>query len=108
MTRRRRLIFDLPGLTAALKAKGWPPHQVLSEFAPKRVCYCVETLFSHDQAANPGAAPDESSVSEAGLHLGLESGYRYEAGERRVRCNIDTLMKYYVALGEQAVTDEVF
>jgi len=29
-------------------------------------------------------APDESYVSDPSLHSGLASGYRYEAGERRV------------------------
>jgi hypothetical protein len=27
----------LPGLTAALKSKGWPTHQVVAEFSPKRL-----------------------------------------------------------------------
>ena len=44
----------LPGLKAALAAKGWPTHQIVMEFGPVRLYSWVETLFADYNRSRPG------------------------------------------------------
>ena len=99
----------VPELKAALKAKGWPTHQLKTEFSPQRLYYWVETLFADYRKASPDRPPDDAHVPQAGVHDGLGDGDRRPAGASiAYGCNVDTLVQHYVALDEQAVTDDVF
>jgi hypothetical protein len=43
----------LPGLKAAIQAKGWPTHQLNPEFSPQRLYFWVETVFADYRKAFP-------------------------------------------------------
>jgi integrase len=98
----------LPGLRAALRARGWPTHQLAAEFSPRRLYYWVETLFSDYQAANPDRHLTSHMFRKRAFTLAWEAGIDMRQASVAYGCNVDTLMKHYVAMDEQAVTDEVF
>jgi integrase len=98
----------LPGLVAALQAKGWPTHQMVAEFSPKRLYYWMETLFADYQTANPGRRLTSHMFRKRAFTLAWEAGIDMRQASIAYGCNVDTLMKHYVAMDEQAVTDDVF
>jgi integrase len=99
----------LPGLHAAIKAKGWPTHQLNMEFSPQRLYYWVETLFSDYRKANPDRAVLTTHMfRKRAFTKAWEAGIDMRQASIAYGCNVDTLMRHYVQLDEQAVTRDVF
>lgn len=98
----------LPGLKAALAEKGWPVQQLKGEFAPQRLYYWVETLFANYKKAHPKRDLTTHQFRKRAFTLAWESGIDMRQASIAYGCNVDTLMRHYVALDEQAVTDDVF
>ena len=99
----------LPGLRDAIKAKGWPTHQLNMEFDPKRLYYWVETLFTDYRKAFPDRPRLTSHMfRKRAFTMAWEKGIDARHASIAYGCNVDTLMKHYVALDEQEVTDDVF
>jgi integrase len=99
----------LPGLKEALKAKGWPAHRLIDTFDPKRLYHWVETLFTDFRKANPDAPKLTSHMfRKRAFTLAWEMGIDVRHASIAYGCNVDTLMRHYVVMDEQQVTDEVF
>jgi integrase len=99
----------LPGLKAALKAKGFPTHQLNPEFSPQRLYYWVETLFADYRTAH-GDRPTLTThmFRKRAFTMAWKAGIDMRQASIAYGCNLDTLMRHYVALDEQQVTDDVF
>lgn len=99
----------LPGLRTALTAKGFPTHQMIDEFAPQRLYYWVETLFADYRKAHQDRPVLTSHMfRKRAFTKAWQTGIDVRHASIAYGCNIDTLMKHYVALDEQQVTDDVF
>jgi integrase len=99
----------LPGLKAALKAKGFPTHQLKDEFSPQRLYYWVETLFADYRKAHPDRPTLTTHMfRKRAFTLAWEAGVDMRQASIAYGCNVDTLMRHYVAMDEQQVTDDVF
>jgi integrase len=99
----------LPGLKAALQAKGWPTHQLNPVFAPERLYYWVELLFSDYRKAHPDRSVLTTHMfRKRAFTMAWRKGIDVRHASIAYGCNVDTLMRHYVALDEQQVTDEVF
>ncbi len=99
----------LPGLKEAIAAKGWPTHQLNMEFDPKRLYMWVETLFADYRKAFPDRPRLTTHMfRKRAFTLAWQKGVDARHASIAYGCNVDTLMKHYVALDEQEVTDDVF
>lgn len=99
----------LPGLRAAIAEKGFPTHQMIEEFSPQRLYYWIETLFADYRKANKERPPLTSHMfRKRAFTMAWQAGIDVRHASIAYGCNVDTLVKHYVALDEQAVTDEVF
>jgi len=97
------------GLKAALVAKGWPTHQLNPEFAPQRLYYWVETLFADYRTGHPDRPLLTTHMfRKRAFTMAWQAGVDPRRASIAYGCNVDTLMKHYVGLDEQAVTDGVF
>jgi len=99
----------LPGLKAALQAKGWPTHQLNPVFAPERLYYWIETLV----ADYPTAHLDRPVLTthmfrKRAFTMAWQVGVDPRRAAIAYGCNVDTLMQHYVLMDEQQVTDDVF
>jgi integrase len=99
----------LPGLKAAIESKGWPTHQMIEEFSPQRLYFWIETLFSDYRKANKDRPVLTSHMfRKRAFTMAWQAGIDVRHASIAYGCNVDTLMKHYVALDEQQVTDDVF
>jgi integrase len=99
----------LPGLKAALKAKGFPTHQLKDDFSPQRLYYWVETLFADYRKAHPDRPVLTTHMfRKRAFTLAWQAGIDMRQASIAYGCNVDTLMRHYVQLDEQAVTRAVF
>ena len=99
----------LPGLKAALKAKGWPTHRLNPVFDPQRLYYWIETLFADYRTAHPDRLVLTTHMfRKRAFTRAWQVGIDMRQASLAYGCNGNTLMKHYVAMDKQAVTDEVF
>ena len=96
------------GLKAAVEKMKQPTHRIKPDFVPKRLYHWIETLFLDYGDANP----DKPKIHSHQLRKrAFTAAWQNNVDPRKAAiaygCNVDTLMKHYVALDEQAVTDEV-
>jgi hypothetical protein len=77
-------------------------------FSPRRLYYWIEAPFSDYQAANPGQHLTSHMFRKRAFTVAWKAGIDMRQASVAYGCNVDTLMKHYVAMDEQAVTDEVF
>lgn len=99
----------LPGLKGALKARGWPTHQLDMEFSPQRLYYWIETLFGDYNRAHPDRPRFTSHLlRKRAFTLAWQAGVDARRASIAYGCNVDTLMRHYVLLDERQVTDDVF
>jgi integrase len=99
----------LPGLKAALEARGFPTHQMKDEFAPQRLYFWVETLFADYRKAHKDRPVLTTHMfRKRAFTMAWAAGVDMRQASIAYGCNVDTLMRHYVALDEQQVTDEVF
>jgi integrase len=96
------------GLKAAVKKMKHPTHRIKSEFVPARLYQWVETLFSDYGEAFPDRPKIHShQLRKRAFTAAWEAGVDPRKAGLAFGCNPDTVMKHYVKLDEQAVTDEV-
>jgi integrase len=99
----------VPGLRAALTAKKLPTHQLSSEFTPQRLYSWIETLFADYRKKFPDRPLLTTHMfRKRAFTLAWQKGIDARRASIAYGCNVDTLMQHYVALDEQAVTDDVF
>jgi integrase len=99
----------LPGLKAAVAAKGWPTHQLNPEFSPQRLYYWVEALFADYRTANPERPVLTTHMfRKRAFTLAWQAGVDPRRAAIAYGCNVDTLVKHYTLIDEQQVTDDVF
>jgi integrase len=99
----------LLGLKTALIAKGFPTHQLKREFAPQRLYFWVETLFSDYRKGHPERPTLTTHMfRKRAFTMAWEAGIDMRQASIAYGCNVDTLMKHYVLMDEQRVTDDVF
>jgi integrase len=97
------------GLKAALKAKGYPTHQLNPEFSPQRLYFWVETLFSDYRKTFPDRPRLTSHMfRKRAFTKAWDAGVDPRRAAIAIGCNVDTMMQHYVAMDEQQVTDDVF
>lgn len=96
-------------LKAALKKKGWPTHQLRSDFDTQRMLAWVMTVFADYNADRPGEPKLTShQFRKLAFTRAWEAGIDPRKASIALACNIETMMNHYVRLNEQDVTDEVF
>lgn len=99
----------VPGLRAILEAKEYPTHQMNEEFAPHRLYFWIEALFANYQKAHKDRPVLTTHMfRKRAFTLAWQAGIDVRHASIAYGCNVDTLMKHYVALDEQQVTDDVF
>jgi integrase len=99
----------LPTLKALIQAKGWPTHQFKDEFSPQRLYYWVETLFADYRKAFPDRPVlTTHRFRKRAFTMAWQAGVDARRASIAYGCNVDTLMKHYVSMDEQQVTDDVF
>jgi integrase len=99
----------LPGLKAALKAKGFPTHKLGAEFLPRRLYFWIESLFADYRKAFPDRPVLTTHMfRKRAFTLAWQMGIDMREASIAFGCNVDTLMQHYVALNEQETTDSVF
>lgn len=99
----------LPGLKVALKAKGFPTHQLKDEFSPQRLYYWIETLFADYRTANADRPVLTTHMfRKRAFTMAWQAGVDPRRASIAYGCNVDTLMKHYICMDEQQVTDDVF
>jgi integrase len=97
------------GLKTALEAKGLATHRMLDEFSPTRLYYWIESLFADYRKANPDQPTLTSHMfRKRAFTLAWQKGVDARRASIAYGCNVDTLMRHYVAMDEQQVTDDVF
>src|SRR5262249_15394357 len=95
------------GLKAALTAKKWPTHQLKDEFSPQRLYSWIETQFADYRTAFPDRPVLTTHMfRKRAFTQAWEAGIDARRASIAYGCNVDTLMKYYVAMDEQEVTDD--
>ena len=99
----------LPGLKLALKARGFPTHQLNPEFSPQRLYFWVETLFAdYRKAHSDRPVLTTHMFRKRAFTLAWQAGVDPRRASIAYGCNVDTLMQHYVLMDEQQVTDDVF
>ncbi len=99
----------VPGLKAAIKAKGFPSHRIMDEFGPKRLYFWVESVFADYRKAYPDRPLLTTHMfRKRAFTLAWEKGVDVRRASIAYGCNVDTLMRHYVSMDEQQVTDDVF
>ena len=99
-----------PGeLKEKLMANGWPSHQLKAEFSPQRLYSWFETLFSDYRKDNEDRPPITSHMfRKTAFTKAWAAGIDPRKASIAIGCNVDTMMKHYVQMDEQEVTEEVF
>ena len=97
------------GLKAVLERKSWPTHQLKLDFNPMRMVGWIMTIFADYNADHPNAPRLKShQLRKRAFTASWEKKIDPRKAAIAIGCNVDTMMKHYVALDEQATTDEVF
>ncbi len=97
------------GLRAALESKKWPTHRLKPDFSPKRMVAWVMTVFADFNADHPnGPYLKSHQLRKRAFTMSWQAKIDPRKAAIAIGCNVDTMMKHYVALDEQATTDEVF
>lgn len=96
------------GIKDAVKKMGHPTHRIKSDFRPQRLYHWIETLFiDYGEAYPDRPAIHSHQLRKRAFTAAWESGIDPRRAAIAIGCNPDTVMKHYVRLDEQAVTDEV-
>lgn len=99
----------VPGLRAALEAKGFPTHQMIDEFSPQRLYFWIETLFADYRKAHKDRPVLTSHMfRKRAFTMAWQAGIDVRHASIAYGCNVETLVRHYIALDEQQVTDDVF
>jgi len=97
------------GLKAVLERKSWPTHQLKLDFNPMRMVGWIMTIFADYNGDHPKAPKLKShQLRKRAFTASWEKKIDPRKAAIAIGCNVDTMMKHYIALDEQATTDEVF
>jgi len=97
------------GLKAALQVKGWPTHQLNPVFDPQRLYYWVGLVFSDYHKKHPEQPVLTSHMfRKRAFTMAWQAGVDPRRASIAYGCNVDTMVKHYVVMDEQQVTDDVF
>ena len=97
------------GRSRVKRLLGFPTHQLNEEFAPHRLYFWIETLFADYRKAHEDRPVLTTHMfRKRAFTKAWETGIDVRHASIAYGCNVDTLMKHYVALDEQQVTDDVF
>jgi integrase len=96
-------------LKAICQRKGWQFHQLRLDFDPARMLQWIETLMFNYRTENP----DQPRLTTHMLRKrAMTQSWQAHIDPRKAAIAfgvaVDTMMKHYVQLDEQATTDEVF
>jgi integrase len=95
-------------LRAILTKKGVPVHQLDGEFAPSRLYPWVQLVMVRYNALGPKSGPITThQFRKRAFTLAWEGHVRPHEAAIAFGCNVDTLMKHYVKLDEDATTASV-
>ncbi len=96
-------------LRAILEEKKYVTHQMMEEFAPHRLYFWIESLFAdYRKASNDRPLLTSHMFRKRAFTKAWQAGIDARHASIAYGCNVDTLMKHYVALDEQQVTEDVF
>jgi integrase len=96
------------GLVEAVRKMGCPTHRIKRDFVPRRLYHWIETLFIDYGQEHPERPPIHShQLRKRAFTAAWEKGIDPHKAGIAIGCNPDTVMRYYVKLDEQVVTDEV-
>jgi hypothetical protein len=98
-----------PGeLKNAIKAKGWPTHQLRLDFDPERMAAWVATLFA-DFNANHPEQPRLTShqFRKRAFTMAKVAGVDSRDAAIAFGCNPDTMAKHYVGVDETQIASAV-
>ena len=96
------------GLVEAVTKMGWPVHQIKPDFKPARLYHWIETLFIDYGKENPDRPPIHShQLRKRAFTAAWQNNIDPRKAAIAYGCNVDTVMKHYVMMDEQAVTDDV-
>jgi integrase len=96
------------GLVEAVIKRGCPVHRVKPDFKPSRLYHWIETLFIDYGKENPDRPPIHShQLRKRAFTAAWQNNIDPRKAAIAYGCNVDTVMKHYVLMDEQAVTDEV-
>jgi hypothetical protein len=87
---------------------GCPVHRVERGFKPSRLYHWIEALFIEFGNENPDLPAIHShQLRKRAFTAAWKNNIDPRKAAIAYGCNVDTVMKHYVQLDEQAVTDEV-
>jgi hypothetical protein len=79
------------------------------EFAPHRLYFWIENLFAEYRKAHEDRPVLTTHMfRKRAFTMAWQAGIDVRHASIAYGCNVDTLMKHYIALDEQQVTDDVF
>jgi integrase len=97
------------GLRAVLESKEHPTHQMIDEFSPQRLYHWIETVFADYRRLNKDRpALTTHMFRKRAFTMAWQAGVDVRHASIAYGCNVETLIRHYVALDEQQVTDDVF
>ncbi len=96
------------GLKAAVARMKRPTHRIKPEFVPARLYHWIETLFLDYGKAHPDQPKINShQLRKRAFTAAWGAGIDPRKAAIAYGCNVDTVMRHYVSMDEQQVTDEV-
>jgi integrase len=96
------------GLKEAVRQMGHPAHRIKPDFDAKRFYFWVTTLFLDYGKANPDRPKINShQLRKRAFTKAWDAGVDPRKAAVAYGCAVDTVMRHYVSMDEQAVTDEV-
>lgn len=96
------------GLKAAVERMKRPTHRIKPEFVPARLYHWIETLFLDYGKAHPDQPKINShQLRKRAFTAAWGAGIDPRKAAIAYGCNVDTVMRHYVSMDEQQVTDEV-
>ncbi len=95
-------------LRSILKAKGCPVHRLNPKFAPSRLYLWFENLMADYHRAFPDRERfGTHAFRKRAFTLAWQKGIDPNKASMAFGCGVDTMLKHYVDLDEQATSDEV-
>jgi len=94
-------------LRPILKAKGWPQHQLAEAFDPRRFYDWIEALTVHYRRAT-GKKMNTHAFRKRAFTGALENDIDPCKAAIAFGVGVETMMKHYVIMNEQATTNDVY
>lgn len=96
------------GLRTSVEKMGCPTHRIKTDFVPGRLYHWIQTLFIDYGKEHLEEPPIHSHMlRKRAFTAAWDAGIDPRRAAIAIGCNPETIMKHYVQLDEQAVTDDV-